>query len=380
MAANPLFYEDSFAFGRSRPKKVLMTADTVGGVWTYAVELARSLHKQDVHVALATMGAPLNRDQCETLGEIPDVEVYESSFKLEWMQDAWKEVDLAGAWLLELEESLQPDIVHLNGYVHAALPWHAPTVVVGHSCVLSWWLAVRGEAAPGMWCTYRRRVTRGLQAADAVVAPSKAMVAMLNQNYGPLDMRVIANGRDPQLFSPLEKEPFVLVVGRVWDEGKNIAALAHVAPHLSWPVYIAGEQSHPDGGVAEQENVCYLGSLPVSSLSDWMGRAPVYALPARYEPFGLSILEAGLSGCALVLGDIPSLRENWDDCAVFVPPNDTEALQMAVEELIQDPDRREALGLCARARAVQFTPERMASAYLALYSELIVANSKMLKN
>ncbi len=33
-------------------------------------------------------------------------------------------------------------------------------------------------------------------------------------------------------------------------------------------------------------------------------------LPARYEPFGLSVLEAALSGCALVLGDIPSLRES----------------------------------------------------------------------
>ena len=42
-----------------------------------------------------------------------------------------------------------------------------------------------------------------------------------------------------------------------------------------------------------------------------MARASIYALPARYEPFGLSILEAALSGAALVLGDIPSLREVW---------------------------------------------------------------------
>jgi hypothetical protein len=39
-------------------KKVLMTADTVGGVWTYALELAAGLGEHGVEVAIATMGAP----------------------------------------------------------------------------------------------------------------------------------------------------------------------------------------------------------------------------------------------------------------------------------------------------------------------------------
>lgn len=380
MAANPLIFEDSFTFGHTRPKRILMTADTVGGVWTYALELSHALSKQGVQVALATMGAPLNREQCEAVGEIPNLEIYESAFKLEWMQDPWREVDLAGKWLLELEEGVQPDIIHLNGYAHGALPWRAPVVIVGHSCVLSWWLAVRGEAAPEIWSTYRKRVTQGLHAADAVVAPSKAMLAMLNQHYGPLDVRVIPNGRDPELFLPDEKEPMILAVGRVWDEGKNIDALHHIAPDLPWPVYVAGEQTHPDGGTIEQENVTYLGTLPVPTLAEWMGRASIYAFPARYEPFGLSILEAGLAGCALVLGDIPSLRELWDDCAVFVPPNDLEALKLGIQDLIDDEDRREALACCAQARALQFTPDKMGSAYLSLYSDLVARNSQMLKN
>jgi glycogen synthase len=374
------FMENAVSLGRTKPKRILMTADTVGGVWTYTVELARMLGKQGIDIVLATMGEPLTREQCETVGELHNAEVFESSFKLEWMQDPWKEIDLASAWLLELEESLQPDVVHLNGYVHGALPWHAPVLIAAHSCVLSWWLAVRGEPAPGMWVTYRKRVTRGLHAVDAVVAPSRAMVTVLNQHYGPIDVRVIPNGRDSELFIPLEKEPMVLVVGRLWDEAKNIVALEHAAPALSWPVYVAGEQRHPDGGVAEQQNVTFLGALPISATAEWMGRAAIYALPARYEPFGLSVLEAGLCGCALVLGDIPSLRENWDDAAVFVPPNDPEALQEAIEDLINDGERREALAVCARARALQFTPERMASGYIALYSDLMMANNLIIKN
>ncbi len=380
MAVNPLFFENVLALGRSKPKRILMTADTVGGVWTYVLELSAAFGKLGIEVACATMGAPLNREQCAAVAEIKNLEVYESSFKLEWMQDPWKEVDLAGGWLLELEENLQPDIIHLNGYAHAALPWHAPTVVVGHSCVLSWWLAVRGEPAPGMWSTYRERVTRGLRAADAVVAPSWAMATVLNQHYGPLDVRVIPNGRDTRIFTPFEKEPFVMTIGRVWDEGKNISMLGHIAPELSWPVYVAGERRHPDGSEAEQANLDYLGPLPVPDLANWLGRAAIYALPARYEPFGLSILEAGMAGCALVLGDITSLRETWEDAAVFVSPNDPQVLLCAIEDLIADEERLEALGVCARARAIKFTPEKMAAAYIGVYTDLLVAKSLIVKN
>ncbi len=72
-------------------------------------------------------------------------------------------------------------------------------------------------------------------------------------------------------------------------------------------------------------------------MAGWLGRASIFALPARYEPFGLLPLEAALSGCALVLGDIPSLREVWGDAAWFVPPDDRDALTAAIGSLIASP-------------------------------------------
>src|SRR3546814_4918927 len=75
-------------------------------------------------------------------------------------------------------------------------------------------------------------------------------------------------------------------------------------------------------------------------MAGWLGRATFFALPARYEPFGLAVLEAALSGCALVLGDIPTLRELWDGVAAFVPPGDIEALEDVLTQLIADPDLR----------------------------------------
>lgn len=366
-------------------KRILMTADTIGGVWTYALELAAALGKQGVEVALATMGVPMTSQQREVALAIPSLKVFESNFKLEWMEDPWEDVKQAGEWLLQLEKRLKPDVIHLNGYVHAALPWQVPVLVVGHSCVLSWWEAVKGEVAPASWEKYRVEVRRGLEAASLVVAPSAAMLAALDRHYGAKsDGKVISNGRDPSIFLPLEKKDFILSAGRLWDEAKNVAVLEDIASEVFWDIYIAGEEKHPsnepqrhrrceerkEGGFSSVR----LGRLSTEDLALWYGRAGIYALPARYEPFGLSVLEAALSGCALVLGDIPSLREVWGDAAVFVMSDDRDAIANAINSLIIDSSRRCQLGKMARDRASEFTPERMAIGYLKAYQELIGEN------
>src|SRR5690606_11601693 len=100
----------------------------------------------------------------------------------------------AGDWLLSLEREVRPDILHLNHYAHGDLPWRAPVLMVGHSCVLSWWQAVHREPAPAEWERYRNRVGDGLQGAALVVAPTHAMLAELDRHYGPLRASgVIAN-------------------------------------------------------------------------------------------------------------------------------------------------------------------------------------------
>ncbi|MBV9848328.1 MAG: glycosyltransferase family 4 protein [Armatimonadetes bacterium] len=351
-----------------------MTADTVGGVWTYALELARALAPHGVRVALATMGAPLSASQREEAAGVPSVTVHSSRYKLEWMDQPWEDVARAGDWLLDLERRVRPDVVHLNGYAHGALPWRAPVVLVGHSCVLSWWRAVKGGDAPADWDHYRQEVTAGLRAADLILAPTRAMRDALDDHYGPLPpSRVVPNGRTPSLFPPHAKEPFVLSAGRLWDEAKNVGALAWAAGSLPWPVCVAGDARGPEGGMAQFANVELLGVLPPHTLAGWLGRAAIYALPARYEPFGLSVLEAGLAGCALVLGDIPSLREVWGDAAVFVPPDDVEALRGALHGLISDEERRRAMAGRARERALTYTPERMAAGYLAAYQTVMRA-------
>lgn len=354
-------------------RRVLMTADCVGGVWSYATDLASGLQARGVHVTVAVMGPALSEARREDARR-RGLDVVEGPYRLEWMPSSWDDVDRAGGWLLSLAERLEPDVIHLNGFCHAALPWPAPVMVAGHSCVRTWWRGVHGTGAPAEWNEYTDRVSEGLSAADVVVTPTMALLDGLHAEYGDVPRsRVIPNG-SRAVSAHLEsssKEPLVLAAGRLWDEAKNIEALCAAASGISWPTFVAGDPAGPSGTFGGSGAVHWLGPLAPDELQQWYQRAAIYALPARYEPFGLSVLEAAAAGCALVLGDIRTLRENWDGAALFVPPDNRRALARAIESLIHDDDQREWLASRARERSARFTVETMTDGYLEGYDDLL---------
>lgn len=354
-------------------KRLLMTADTVGGVWTYALELAQGIQPYGIQVHLATMGRLPSVSQQQQAAKIPNLQLHQSSYQLEWMDNPWSEVNAAGEWLQRLEEQLSPHLVHLNNYCHGQLGWSAPVLMVGHSCVLSWWQAVKGEAAPPSYATYARRLKEGLQAADLIIAPTEAFLQQLNHYYGPFTRCcVIPNGRDSRSFAPAAKEDRILSVGRLWDDAKNVGVCDIAARRLSWPLEIAGDTEHPGSARHNTyQHLKLLGQLAPEAVADKMAKAAIYVMPARYEPFGLSILEAALSGCALVLGDIPSLRENWQGAALFVDPDNPEDIHDKLAFMIRHPKLRERMGALARQRATAFSLRAQAAAYVQQYRQLI---------
>jgi glycogen(starch) synthase len=350
-------------------QSVLLTGDVVGGVWTFTLELAEGLMGRGVDVCLATFGGQATEAQRHEAASVRGLSWVHRNLKLEWMDDPWGDLVLAGNWLLELEKQFQPDVVHLNTLCHGALGWKAPVTITTHSCVVSWFHAVHNTPPPESWDRYRNEVRRSLQAADFVTAPSQAMLDFAHRHYGVEygTARAIPNGRTADRFQVEAKEPFVLAAGRLWDDAKNLRALVNVARRLPWPVFLAGEQQGPSGEAFDTSGCRLLGQLSPSDLAGWFARAAIYALPARYEPFGLSALEAALSGCALVLGDIPSLRETWQDAAIFVPPDDQARLEAVLRSLMDHREQRESLAMLAGSRARAFTQSRMVSDYLNAY-------------
>lgn len=360
------------------PKKILMTADSIGGVWTYCTDLCKKFNEYNIKVALAVMGKKLSEQQHEEISELRNVQLYQSSLKLEWMENPWEDINTSYKWLLNIKNKFKPDIVHLNSYSHGSVNWNVPSVVVAHSDVFSWYQAVKHENPPPLWNEYHKRVVTGIQNSDYLVAPSEFMLSAVNKNFcAKKEKKVIYNARDRKFFVRKPKNNFILGVGRVWDEAKNLTSLVKISTKVKWTVYIAGENHNPENGNSfALSNIDFLGCLSVKEIANYFSSASIYSLPAKYEPFGLTVLEAAISHCALILGDIPSLREIWGNNAIYVNPDNEKSLTDAINFLIKDDDFRNELAEKAYRHSFNFTLDKMCSEYLSLYSSLI-ANQKI---
>ncbi len=132
--------------GKCPPLTVLMTADAVGGVWHYALDLCAALPA--IRFVLAVMGPMPSAAQREAAGRLDNVILEEYGHRLEWMQGAAAQLAPSRHWLTLLARRYRADLLHVNGYAHARNNTGLPTLAVAHSDVLSWWRAVHGEAAP----------------------------------------------------------------------------------------------------------------------------------------------------------------------------------------------------------------------------------------
>ena len=361
---------------------ILMTADTVGGVWTYTRELVTQLSRLGVRVTLVSMGQIPSVEQLEWIEGLSNVSYHPTAFRLEWMQDAQVDLEESSEFLRSVIAEAKPDLLHFNQYYYGILDCALPRLIVAHSDVVSWWVSVHGAEPPDSeWIRqYRTNVTRGLAAADLVVAPSAWMLDQVIRIYGPQQRTaVIYNGRDPNLFNgKQEKENFAISVGRLWDAGKQACLL--LRDDLPLKTILVGSEQSPEGVIAKAQSIGRLPDLQMlgvqseSQLRELLGRAAIYVATSRYEPFGLAPLEAAFSGCALIANDIPTFREIWGDDAVYFQRNNSQSLQLTIQQLASNPTRRlECAGRVLERARRHFNSERMARDYLELYRSLIPA-------
>ncbi|HLH89318.1 MAG TPA: glycosyltransferase family 4 protein [Xanthobacteraceae bacterium] len=355
--------------------RILMTADAVGGVWVYATALARGLAARGHRVTLVTLGPRPQAAQMRDVEDVAGLDVVTTDLALEWMDPAGADFSRACRRLTALERRVAPDIVHLNGFREASATWNAPVLLVAHSCVWSWWRACRGcDPSEPCWSTYAANVRAGLAAAQRWVAPSTAFRDEVAALYAPARAgKVIANGLTIARRRVM-KQPIILAAGRLWDEAKNIAPLAAAAPRLAWRLRIAGPLAGGTAGASGRRlarEVSWLGPLPRHELLAEMRHAAIFAAPAVYEPFGLTVLEAASAGCALVLADIPTFRELWEGAALFVDPRDETLLAATLEWVAGDERLRRTLQRRASVRARRYSLDRMCEAYCTLYGQMM---------
>lgn len=352
--------------------RLLLTADTVGGVWTFACELAGELLARGHEILLVSFGRAPSASQAAEIANLATcgtLQYVASEIALEWQPDNCNAYALGAPLLLRLCEQFLPNVLLLSQFCFGALPVVAPKVVIAHSDVLSWADAV--GSAPLVndeWLrTYCELVQAGLNGADLVVAPTAAMLGVLRTHFlVRAATRVIANGRSLPLLTPApaERQIRAVTAGRMWDPAKNLALLS--AAHLPFPVVVAGEN---DSETFRTDQVTYTGQLGADALQALLRESSIYLCCSRYEPFGLAALEAALSGCAVLANDIPSLREVWGDGALYF--HDAATLSLLLRELHTDVVLLEAAQARSVKRAQRYTSSAMAEGYLHAIDSLV---------
>ncbi len=352
--------------------RILLTADAVGGVWQYSIELARALAKLDVETLIAVLGPSPTKAQLRMAGSITGVTLVDTGLPLDWVVRTRTSVRSAGQAIAKLAEKYSADIVQLNAPALAAeAEFPVPVVAVNHSCLATWWHTVKGTPIDANYRWRSDLGSVGLRKAARVVTPTAAFSRATQEAH---DLSVfpttVHNGRTPLPLPRVAPHDFAFHAGRLWDKGKNLVTLDRAAANLPVPFYMAGPKHGPSGDTIELEHARALGNLGESELARWLAAKPVFASAALYEPFGLAVLEAAAAGCPLVLSDIPAFRELWDGVATFVPARDDQAFAKVIGSIIGDEYLRIAMGKAAKERASRYTPEAMAREMLGIYGQL----------
>ena len=288
-------------------RHVLMTLDAVGGVWRYAMDLASNLGKGGYRFTFAGLGPQPTfgqRAEAERLGDLVWLDA-----PLDWLVQDERALDAIPPLLASLVAEREIDLVHLNLPSQAAgLVLPVPVLVVSHSCVVTWFGAVRGTDVPEDWLWQKRRNRAGFDNSDIVVSPSQSHAEMLVERYGAIPhQRVVHNGSRPTPGSA-DKEKLVFAAGRWWDDGKNLQTLDKAAAGMDWPLVLAGSNRGPAGQFVAVEHA---------------------------------------------------------------PAGDADAFARAVNSLIRDPERREETAGKARERAQRFSLGAQASAMGQVYADLL---------
>ncbi len=194
--------------------------------------------------------------------------------------------------------------------------------------------------------TSERAMERAMAEADAVLAPSQALVDRLaRRGQGARRARL---GVDPPPTGPVPQGDDVLHLGRL-DRAKGTDLLLSALDGLPAPLLAGGLPHNPRAEARWREawpEARWHGWLEPDERDALMRRAGLLAVPSLEETLGLVALEAQRLGLPVVASDVGGLGEVLRDTGGgrLVPAGDGAALREAIVELSGDPDLRRALG------------------------------------
>lgn len=307
---------------------------------------------------------------------------------------------IAGAYTLARVRAMQPDALLVDSIATAALALpllaaQPPVPVIGMLHQPPGGVRPGGGLARGP----RARLDRlFLLRADRLIVPSETLARALRQaGIDPARLRVVPPGHD--LPAPTGPLPDLRRDGRLallcvanWLPAKGIDVLLEAVAGLPAG---AGARLHLVGDTAADPaytrrlrarlaapdlrgRVVVHGPLPPAAVAAYYRAADLFVLPSRAESYGMAFAEAMAAGLPVVAaraGHVPCLVADGET-GLLVPPDDPVALRTALQRLIADPPRRQALGAAARRRAAALpTWRQTAAAVVAVVREAIAGGN-----
>jgi glycosyltransferase involved in cell wall biosynthesis len=158
-----------------------------------------------------------------------------------------------------------------------------------------------------------------------------------------------------------------------------VAALARLG-HLPWRLAIAGDRGRSpqtslrlEADIAARglaDRISLLGAVSSDELTSLYASCDLFALPSRFEGYGMAFAEAIAHGVPIVGTTAGAIPQTVPEAArVLVPPDDAEALATALRRLIENPAERARLA--SGARAVAFPSWRAQAALFARVLETL---------
>jgi glycosyltransferase involved in cell wall biosynthesis len=123
--------------------------------------------------------------------------------------------------------------------------------------------------------------------------------------------------------------------------------------------------------VGLESAVIFTGFVPFSDLPLFYNAAEAFVFPSFFEGFGLPVIESMASGVPTITSYGSSLQEVAGDGALLIDPTDTDAIAVAIEKVLSDPELRRSLIVRGLKRASGFKPDALTAATLAVYRSLV---------
>ncbi len=286
-------------------------------------------------------------------------------------------------------EQVGADVIHMPNYSMPLRPG-LPTVVTIHDLAF---ITDPDRYTPFSAVSLKSVTKTSAREATRLIVPSNAtrdeLIRVLGIDQAKID--VAYHGVDHRLFHRPDEAQISRVTARLGLHGRPyVAYLGSLTPRKNAPALVSGwatavaDMPEPpalvlaggggwspelDEAVARVPSHLRLvrpGYLPFAALPGFLGGAVVVAAPSRGEGFGLTVLEAMACGAPVLTTYRTSLPEVGGDAVAYTEP-DADSIAVALRGLLDDPERRRALGEAGYTRAQDFTWAASAAAHVACY-------------